>query len=109
MDKFRMLSLLAVLCCLAGVTVGANAAEVESGGTYCFCPGDFSESEQFSGIWILALPEGGQTRLGSRSLRPGDILTPSLCPLYKKNSLISNFLSGNFQNSSKTTPVLSYL
>ena len=75
MDKFRILSALAVVGCLVGTIPAVSAAEVDSGTVYCFSTADFSEQENFSGIWILSLPEGGQTKLGSRILCRGDILT----------------------------------
>ena len=75
MHKSHICFLLAVLCCLAGIPISVSAAEVESGSVYCFSPADFSAGEELSGICILSLPEHGQTMLGSRALRPGDILT----------------------------------
>ena len=75
MHKSRICVLLAVLCCLTGIPVSVSAAEVESGSVYCFTPADFSDSENFSGICILSLPEAGETKLGSRTLCRGDILT----------------------------------
>ena len=75
MHKSRICVLLAVLCCLTGIPVSVSAAEVESGSVYCFTPADFSDSENFSGICILSLPEAGETKLGSRTLCQGDILT----------------------------------
>ena len=75
MFRNRFFVLLAAFCCLAGLPLSATAAEVESGSIYCFSPSDFSDAEDFSGICITALPESGQVLLGSRALRPGDILT----------------------------------
>jgi len=75
MFRNRMLALLAALCCLTGLAVTAAAAEVESGCVYCFSAGDFSQEENFEGICITKLPASGETMLGSRCLRPGDILT----------------------------------
>ena len=65
-------------CCLLGLCAGASAVEVESGDTYCFSAEDFSkEEETLAGICITELPNAaaGTVMLGSRVLRPGDILT----------------------------------
>ena len=72
MRKFRFLSAalaLSLICCPAA------AAETDS--TYCFSPADFSQEEDFLGICITSLPDAslGTAMLGSRRLRPGDILT----------------------------------
>ena len=75
MFRNRIFALLAALCCLAGLSLPAAAAEVESGSLYCFSAGDFSQAENLDGICITSLPEAGQLLLGSRVLRPGDILT----------------------------------
>ena len=67
-----VLSLTAVL----GTAAMAEAAEVESGSSYCFSPADFSGQEDLTGICITDLPrEEGVLSLGSRILQPGDILT----------------------------------
>ena len=65
------------VACLLGLCAGASAAEVESGSTYCFSAGDFSEEENLVGICITGLPDAqsGTVMLGSRVLRSGDILT----------------------------------
>ena len=66
--------LLAVLCIAAPLT--AAAAEVDCDGVYCFSPEDFNAIEEpLAGICITDLPENGAVMLGSRILRPGDILT----------------------------------
>lgn len=77
MQRTRILSLLAALCCLSGLTVPALAAEVDCGSVYCFTPEDFSQEEDLTGVCITELPEGslGAVTLGSRVLQPGDILT----------------------------------
>lgn len=77
MQRSRILSFLAALCCLAGLTVPALAAEVDCGSVYCFTPEDFSQEEDLTGVCITELPEGslGAVTLGSRVLQPGDILT----------------------------------
>lgn len=76
MKAIRLLSLLLALGCALTLAAPALAAEVDSEATYCFTPQDFSE-EELSGICITALPHAqtGTVMLGSRVLRPGDILT----------------------------------
>ena len=67
--------LMAALC-LLGLPVSALAAEVDSGSVYCFSPEDFTTTEEpLAGICITGLPENGAVMLGTRVLRPGDILT----------------------------------
>ena len=75
MFRNRILALPVLLCCLAGLTLTAEAAEVESGSVYCFSPDDFSQGEILEGICITAAPDQGQLLLGSRILRPGDVIT----------------------------------
>ena len=76
-----MKQLVCLLCCLllaAGMAASASAAEVSCGEEYCFSPVDFSpEDAQLTGICITSLPEAakGSVMLGSRVLRPGDVLT----------------------------------
>lgn len=61
---------------LTGLALPAAAAEVDSGGIYCFSPADFSDEETIAGICITDLPKNvGSVMLGSRILREGDILT----------------------------------
>ena len=69
----RMFAFVLALFCL--LPLGAAAAEVESGGLYCFGTGDFSE-EELEGVCITGLPEKslGVVLLGGRVIRPGDIL-----------------------------------
>lgn len=87
MTNTRFLALLCAFCCVFGLCVGASAVEVDSGSTYCFGTGDFSD-EEIAGICITDLPEKmGALMLGSRVLREGDVLTAqqlsqmTLCPL----------------------------
>ena len=76
-----MKQIVSLVCCLvlaAGMAVSVSAAEVACGEQYCFSPGDFSPEEaQLTGICITRLPEAsrGTVMLGSRVLRPGDVLT----------------------------------
>ena len=69
-----------ILCfmLLVALTVPAAAAEVDCDAQYCFSAGDFSTSEDpLRGVCITGLPdpETGTVMLGSRVIRPGDILT----------------------------------
>ena len=77
MFRTKLFGLLAVLCCLPGLAGAAAAAEVDSGQVYCFSAEDFSAEESIAGICITGLPEDslGSVLLGSRVLRPGDVLT----------------------------------
>ena len=73
----KLLCLLMALCCVLGLTGAAIAASVDSDEVYCFSAGDFSQDEKLTGICITELPDRktGTVMLGSRVLRPGDILT----------------------------------
>lgn len=75
MIQSRMGALLAALVCALFLAVPADAAQVEAGDVYCFAGADFSDREDLSGICITAVPETGTVLLGSRTLRPGDVLT----------------------------------
>ena len=72
----RILALVAAMMCLLGTVTAAGAAQVDSDGVYCFRTGDFSE-EDLAGICLTSLPDSrtGALMLGSRVLRPGDVLT----------------------------------
>ena len=72
-----MITLLVLAACLMGLCVGSFAAEVDCDTTYCFSPEDFSKTDGLTGICITGLPDAssGTVLLGSRVLRPGDILT----------------------------------
>ena len=76
MFKRQMVCLLALLCMMACAGT-AYAAEVECDATYCFSSEDFSEEEPLAGICVLDLPDSsaGTVLLGTRVVRPGDILT----------------------------------
>ena len=73
--KRKFLSLFLILLCLGSFTVPAMAAETDCDAAYCFSPADFSQEEDFSGIWVMGLPESGTVMLGTRVIRPGDVLT----------------------------------
>ena len=77
MIRSRMIILLVLAACLMGLCAGSLALEVECDTTYCFSSEDFSDSDELTGICITGLPEAsaGTVLLGSRVLRPGDILT----------------------------------
>ena len=77
MLRTRFICLLLCACCLLTLSGGAAAAEVECDNVYCFQSADFSADESLAGICITGLPESsaGTVMLGSRVLRPGDILT----------------------------------
>lgn len=70
-------SALAALLCLCTAAQSAAAAEVDCDSTYCFSAEDFSQDDTLKGICITGLPEPriGTLMLGTRVLRPGDILT----------------------------------
>ena len=72
----RILALVAAMMCLLGTVTAAGAAQVDSDGVYCFRTEDFSE-EDLAGICLTSLPDAksGTLMLGSRVLRPGDVLT----------------------------------
>lgn len=78
-----MKHMICLVCCLAaaaGLALPAGAAAVDSGASYCFAATDFAPGEVgLSGICITRLPEAAQgtVMLGSRILRPGDVLTAS--------------------------------
>ena len=76
MRSIRSLSLVLALCCVLAMPV--MAAEVDCDAVYCFTAQDFSQGDTpIAGICITQLPEPGTgtVMLGSRVLRPGDILT----------------------------------
>ena len=73
----RILCLALCLCCCLGLVGGVLALELDCDEEYCFQTGDFSQDNTLSGICITELPDpaAGTVMLGSRILRPGDILT----------------------------------
>ena len=76
MFRTRILCVALAACCLLGLCAGSAALEVDSDSVYCFRADDFSEEEALMGICITDLPDPqvGTVLLGSRVLRPGDIL-----------------------------------
>ena len=89
MTPVRFLCLLLALSCLVTVSGTALAASVDCDSTYCFTPNDFSQEDTLQGVCITRLPDAaaGTVMLGSRVIRPGDILTAqqleqmTFCPL----------------------------
>lgn len=77
MFRTRIALVLAVVALMGCLIVPAAGAEVDCGSVYCFSAEDFSDSEAITGICITDLPQemAGTLALGSRILRPGDILT----------------------------------
>lgn len=77
MLRMRIALVLAVMGLMGCLVVPAAGAEVDSGSVYCFSAEDFSDAEEIAGICITDLPQdmAGTLALGSRILRPGDILT----------------------------------
>ncbi|MBE6942173.1 MAG: hypothetical protein E7455_07830 [Ruminococcaceae bacterium] len=67
----------ALLLCLLCLPMGVTALEVDCDSTYCFSVEDFNGEEPLVGICITDLPDAstGTVMLGTRVLRPGDILT----------------------------------
>lgn len=88
MTRTRFVAAALALCCLAG-SGAVLAAEVACDDVYCYTAADFSQEEDLRGICITGLPDAatGTVMLGSRILRPGDILTAAqveqltFCPL----------------------------
>lgn len=78
MHRSRFACLL-LICCLLLAAFQASALDLEADSVHCFSESDFSEEGSLAGICILSLPdaEAGCLMLGSRVLRPGDILSAS--------------------------------
>lgn len=77
MKRRKFLCAAAAIALLAALPAPAFAAGIECDSAYCFSPSDFSEDEALAGVCLTGLPdpEAGTLLLGSRVLRPGDILT----------------------------------
>lgn len=77
MFRKRIVSAAVCLGCVLALMGGATAVEVDCDEVYCFQTGDFSADDSLTGICITELPDAatGTVLLGSRVLRPGDILT----------------------------------
>lgn len=76
MTTTRLFALLTACALLLGAAGLARAAEVDSDAVYCFTEEDFAGDGELEGICITGLPKEdcGTVLLGSRVLRPGDIL-----------------------------------
>ena len=63
------------ICCVAALCLPVLAAEVDCDSVYCFSGADFQE--EVVGICVTDLPDpsAGTVLLGTRVVRPGDILT----------------------------------
>lgn len=89
MFRSRFWAVLTAVLCLGTAVLPAAAAEVSCDSIYCFSADDFSSAEDLQGICITDLPSPniGTILLGTRVLRPGDILTAgqaaqmTFCPL----------------------------
>ena len=89
MFRSRFWAALTAVFCLGTAILPAAAAEVSCDSIYCFSAEDFSSAEDLQGICITDLPSPniGTILLGTRVLRPGDILTAgqaaqmTFCPL----------------------------
>lgn len=76
MFQTRFASLFLAVCCAFALIGSVSAAEVDSGSVYCFSAGDFSGENTVVGICLTEVPQKeGTIQLGTRILRPGDILT----------------------------------
>ena len=97
MFQKRFVCLLMVLACLFGCCATAFALEVDSDAVYCFTPEDFAGEETLVGICITQLPDPstGTVMLGTRVLRPGDILTTqqlaqmTFCPVRSETDAVA--------------------
>ncbi len=77
MLKKRILTFALAALCLMALALPVSAAQVDCDDVYCFGVEDFAQEDaQLTGICITGLPDGevGSVLLGSRVLRPGDIL-----------------------------------
>lgn len=85
----RFICLALALSCILVGAAPALAAEVDCDAVYCFTARDFSGAEEITGICITGLPEShtGTVMLGSRVLRPGDILTAAQVEQMRFNPL----------------------
>ena len=75
--RSRIVCLLTAAASLLSLSVSAGAVEVDCDSVYCFSDADFAAEEPVVGICITDLPDTdtGTVLLGTRVVRPGDILT----------------------------------
>ena len=69
-------TMLLMLVAILALGIPAYASEVDCDSVYCFTPNDFAD-QPLQGVCITALPDAqaGTVLLGTRVVRPGDILT----------------------------------
>ena len=80
-NRTRIAAGMTALACLASLCVPALAADVDCDSVYCFTGADFQE--EVVGICVTDLPDPatGTVLLGTRVVRPGDILTAEQLPM----------------------------
>ena len=73
-NRTRIAGMVTAVCCAATLCLPALAAEVDCDSVYCFTGADFQE--EVVGICVTNLPDPatGTVLLGTRVVRPGDIL-----------------------------------
>ena len=73
--RSRIAGAVTALCCAAALCLPVLAADVDCDSVYCFSDADFQE--EVVGICVTDLPDpsAGTVLLGTRVVRPGDILT----------------------------------
>ncbi len=73
----KLFALALVAVCLCSSAMGVRAAEVDCDAIYCFSSEDFSQVTGLTGVCITGLPDPdcGTVLLGTRVVRPGDILS----------------------------------
>ena len=73
-NRTRIAGMVTAVCCAATLCLPALAAEVDCDSVYCFTGADFQE--EVVGICVTDLPDPatGTVLLGTRVVRPGDIL-----------------------------------
>ena len=80
-NRTRIAGMVTAVCCAATLCLPALAAEVDCDSVYCFTGADFQE--EVVGICVTDLPDPatGTVLLGTRVVRPGDILTAEQLPM----------------------------
>lgn len=98
MFKRRIACLLALLCMLSCAGT-AQATQLDCDAAYCFSSEDFVQTEEaLTGICVTGLPDStaGTVLLGTRVVRPGDILTAdqltqlTFMPLRRQEDLVTS-------------------
>lgn len=77
MFQRKMLRLALVPVLFASLCAGVQATQVDCDSVYCFTREEFPDAQALNGVCITGLPDSGTgtVMLGSRVVRPGDILT----------------------------------